>query len=311
MASAAITMRCSHPLPPENHIAKVIDQWAAEVETLSEHEIDVDVNGSGSLLPGRDNARAVAAGDIECAFTSNIRWASRVPLMNITLDPFAIGRIRPLEKWPASRAAAMLDDALSDQGVQSIAWLFASAETAITSKGRPLIAPDDFKGVKIQGLGPVADAAMKALRAEPVEMPDGEAQAALDAGRITAGVTDVTSALSYKYYEKQNAATLLPLYSLFFNGYVNPDWYASLSDKNKRAILKAGQKAALWAVQASEIASSAAPTRLAEEGMNIHKATKQEEYALAAIMQPAFLAAFRKATGEAGDKLIRLLGELG
>ena len=29
----AAKMRCSHQLPPKHHIAKVIDKWAAEVES--------------------------------------------------------------------------------------------------------------------------------------------------------------------------------------------------------------------------------------------------------------------------------------
>ena len=45
-AQAATEMRCSHQLPPAHHIAKVIDQWAAEIETLSGGEIDVQVFGA-------------------------------------------------------------------------------------------------------------------------------------------------------------------------------------------------------------------------------------------------------------------------
>ncbi|SMX51086.1 hypothetical protein COL8621_03616 [Actibacterium lipolyticum] len=44
-AAAATPMRCSHQLPPSHAIAQVVDRWAAEVETLSNNEIDVQILG--------------------------------------------------------------------------------------------------------------------------------------------------------------------------------------------------------------------------------------------------------------------------
>ena len=41
VANAIEVMRCSHQLPPAHHIAKVIDRWAAEIETQSGGDIDV------------------------------------------------------------------------------------------------------------------------------------------------------------------------------------------------------------------------------------------------------------------------------
>ena len=63
-AEAATQMRCSHQLPPAHHIAKVVDRWAAEVEKLSDGELDVQVFGADSLIKANDNILAVAKGDI-------------------------------------------------------------------------------------------------------------------------------------------------------------------------------------------------------------------------------------------------------
>ena len=76
-AEAATVMRCSHQLPPAHHIAIVVDKWAAEVEKLSEGEIDVQVFGADSLVKANDNILAVAKGDIECAFSLNSSGARR------------------------------------------------------------------------------------------------------------------------------------------------------------------------------------------------------------------------------------------
>ena len=307
---AAETMRCSHQLPPENHIAKVIDQWAAEIETLSEHNIDVQVYGANSLVKASRNAAAVKAGEIECAFSINSEWARTIPLMDITLEPFALGDIDVLKKWNGSEAARVLESEILRQGLKNVTWLFTTWRTAITSNGKSLIKPADFKGVKIQGLGPITDAAFAAMGAKPVNLPDSAAYQALKQGDIEAGVTSLSTAVSSKYYAVQDRVTILPLFSIFFNGYINSEWYQRLPEKSRQAIVEAGNKAAIWAIDASEISAAAAPGKLKEEGMSVHVATDAEIKVLKSIMQPAFADAFRAATGDDGEKLINLVGKL-
>ena len=164
--NAAETMRCSHQLPPDNHIAKVIDQWAAEVETLSENEIDVQVYGANSLVKAPRNAAAVKAGEIECAFSINSQWAKTIPLMDGTLEPFALGNIEVLKRWNGSEAAGVLEKEILATGLKNVAWLFTTWRTAITSKGKSLVKPAEILPIRSvqqnhpgQFLPPVADSA--------------------------------------------------------------------------------------------------------------------------------------------------------
>jgi C4-dicarboxylate-binding protein DctP len=307
VASAATEMRCSHQLPPAHHIAKVIDQWAAEIETLSDGEIDVQVFGANSLTGAKENATAVAKGDIDCAFSINPQWGKTLPLMNVTLGPFAVSSLEALQKWDGSEAAGFLEEKLMTKGVKNVVWLFTTRSTAITSSGKPLIKPADFEGVKIRGLGPVPDAGFVAMGAAPSAMSGSKVYQALSTGVIDAGLTDVSAAVSRKYYEVQDHVTVLPLFSIYFHGYVNPAWYDGLSDKGKMAVDEAGKKAAVWAIEASEASAADAPEQLAAKGMKVHIATDEDIKALNAVMAPAFYKAFSDASGEDGKKLLDLL----
>ena len=60
-AAQAVDMRCSHQLPPAHAVAQVIDRWAAEVERLSEGEIDVQIFGADSLVGAGENITSVAS----------------------------------------------------------------------------------------------------------------------------------------------------------------------------------------------------------------------------------------------------------
>ena len=308
--AAAEEMRCSHQLPPGHHIAKVIDQWAAEIETLSGGEIDVQVFGSNSLVGARENIVSVAKGNIECAFSINPQWGKTLPIMNVTLKPYAVTDPDVLAAWPDSAAAEFLNEKLLEKGVHNAVWLFTTRMTAITSNGMPLINQADFEGVKIRGLNPVADAGLVAMGAAPSAMSGSKVYEALSTGVIDAGMTDVAAAYSRKYYEVQDHVTVLPLFSIYFHGYVNPAWYDKLSDKSKAAVDEAGKKAAKWAIEASEKSAAKAPDQLSAKGMKVHIATEADIAALKAKMAPAFDAAFGKASGDDGKKLLELIGKL-
>ncbi len=309
-ASAATEMRCSHQLPPAHHIAKVIDKWAAEIETLSAGEIDVQVFGANSLTGAKQNATSVAKGDIDCAFSINPQWGKTLPLMNVTLGPFAVSSLNALKKWDGSEAAKFLEKKLMTKGVKNVTWLFTTRSTAITSSGKALIKPADFDGVKIRGLGPVPDSGFVAMGAAPSAMSGSKVYQALSTGVIDAGLTDVSAAVSRKYFEVQDHVTVLPLFSIYFHGYVNPKWYDGLSAKGKTAVDEAGKKAAMWAIEASEASAAKAPAQLEAKGMKVHIASDADMAALKAKMAPAFDKAFGEASGADGRKLLELIGKL-
>lgn len=308
-ALAVTEMRCSHQLPPAHHIAKVVDQWAAEVEKLSEGEIDVQVFGADSLVGARENIVATAKGDIECAFSLNFQWGKTLPMMNVTVAPFAFGDIEIWKKWPTSEAAAYLEEKLLDKGVKNVVWMFQTNSSVFTTNGEPLVQPEDFKGLKIRGLTPPFDAAFVALGATPTAMPGSEVYQALATGVVDGAVTDVAAAVSRKYYEVQNAFTVVPVLSAYLHGYLNPEFYDGLSDKSKAALKEAGLKASEWAVEASVAAGSAGPDQLREKGVKVHIATPEEIAALEAVMRPAFDKAFGEEDPDS-QKLLELIGKM-
>lgn len=309
-ASAQEAMRCSHQLPPGHHIAKVIDQWAAEVETLSNGELDVQVFGADSLIKANDNILAVARGEIECAFSLNFQWGRTLPIMNVTVGPYTMSSIEAWKQWPTSEAAAYLEDKLLEKGVKNIAWMFQTNVSVFTSKGKPLTRPEDFQGVKMRGIGPSFDRGLTAMGAATVSMPGSEVYQALATGVIDAAVTDVAAAYSRRYFEVQDHMTVVPVLAAYLHGYVTPSWYDGLSDTQKSALDQAGKKAAELALAASQEAAAEAPKQLEEQGVTVHIATDAENEAFRAAMQPAFEEGFAEETGDEGRELLELIAKI-
>ncbi|HYF88703.1 TRAP transporter substrate-binding protein DctP [Azospirillum sp.] len=309
-AEAATRMRCSHQLPPSHHIAKVVDRWAAEVKTLSDGNLDVQVFGSDSLIKANENILAVAKGDIECAFSLNFQWGKTLPLMNVTVGPYTMSSIEAWKKWPDSEAAAFLEERLLKKGVKNVVWMFQTNTSVFTSKGKPLLKPADFQGQKMRGIGPAFDRGLKAMGATPVAIPGSEVYQALATGVIDSAITDVAAAWSRKYYEVQDHMTVVPALAAYLHGYVNPGWYNKLTDKDKAALKKAGELASGWAIEASQEAAASAPADLASKGVKVHVATPEENAAFKAAMAPAFAEGFADETGADGRKLLELVNKL-
>lgn len=308
LALAQTEMRCSHQLPPTHHIAEVIDRWASEVEKESGGDLDVQIFGANSLVGAAENITSTAKGDIECAFSVNFQWGKTLPIMNVTVAPFAFGDLDTWRKWPNSEAAEFLTEKLRDKGLQNIVWLFTTNTSVFTSNDRFLVRPEDFRGIKIRGLEPSFNASLEALGAAPSSMSGGKVYQALATNVIDAGVTDVSAAVSRKYFEVQDHFTVLPLISVYFHGYVNPDWYDDLSDENRSALQRAGKAAAAWAIVASVEAAADAPDTLRSKGANVHITSDAENQALEEVMRPAFDANFEG--NEDATRLIELISRM-
>jgi len=169
-AQAETPMRRSHQLPPPHAVTQVIDRWAAEVETRSDGEIDVQIFGANSLVGARENIISVASGNIECAFSVQFQWGRTLPIMTATTRPFSFADLDIWHNRHGSDAANFLGDRLRERGVENIVWLFQTNESVFTSNEDFLIEPEDFDGVSMRGLVPAFNSALEALGATPVSM---------------------------------------------------------------------------------------------------------------------------------------------
>ncbi len=206
-------------------------------------------------------------------------------------------------------ARAILDDKLAQRGVKSVAWLYITRETIITSSKKPIVALDDFKGVKIRGLNTLTDAALTAVGAAPSAMPGSEVYQALQSGVLDAGLTDISAAYSRKYYEVQKFGTVGPIFTIYFHMYANPAWWGKLSAPHQKAIEAAAAKVEQDAIGVTEATAAAALKDLAGKGMAMHVQSAQEQATWRGAMEKPVVDAFLVSAPEGGPKIIELLEE--
>lgn len=309
-AQAKVTMGLSHQLPPAHHIAQVVEAFAADVKARSNGEVEVKVFGASQAHKPAENFPAVARGAIESAIVVNFQWGNTIPEMNVTVIPYFFTDLEKLKKFPGSPAAKILEAKMESKGVKNIAWFYTTRQSIFTSAKKPLIAPDDFKGIKIRGLNKLADAALEAAGAAPSALPGDEVYNGLQTGIIDAGLTDVSAAYSRKYYEVQKYGTVAPYFTVYFHLFVNPAWWNKLEPKHRDAIAAAARKAEQDSIGVTEKTAEEAVVELRKKGMEVHIQTPAETKAWSAVMQKPVMDGFIKASPEDGPKLIDAINKL-
>ena len=303
-------MRISHQVPPAHHMTKLLESFAADVKARTSGQVDVQLFGSEQLAKAAENFPQVARGNIEAAMSVNFQWGTTIPEMSATLIPYAMSDLERIKRFPASEARRFLDAKLEQRGVHSVAWLYITRQTIITSSKRPIVAIDDFKGVKIRGLNSMTDKGLAAAGAAPSAMPGSEVYQALQSGVLDAGLTDVSAGYSRKYYEVQKYGTVGPIFTIYFHMYANPAWWAKLKPEHRQAIEAAASKVEAEAIGVTEATADAAIRDLQGKGMTIHLQTPQEQAAWRAVMEKPVRDAFLQTAPEGGPKIIELLGRL-
>lgn len=307
---AAVTMRLSHQYPPSHQNARIIASFAERVKERSQGAIDVQVFPAEQLAKAGENFPGVARGAFEAAAAVNFQWGNTLPEMNAPTLPYLFTDLEKIKAFPGSEAARFLEGLLQKRAVRNLMWLYTTRQAIFTSNAKPIVTPQDFKGLKIRGLNALTDHALTAVGAAPSSMPGPEVPQALQSGVLDAGLTDVSAAVSRRFYEFQKFGTVTPWFCVFTHVYVNPRWFDGLRPEHRAIIEAAAREAEQAQIPLTEEVATKAVQELRERGMTLHMQSEAERAAWSAAMQKPVIDAFLKLAPENGQRAIDLLRAL-
>jgi TRAP-type C4-dicarboxylate transport system substrate-binding protein len=308
-AAQPVVMRISHQVPTAHHLHRILQGMEREVEGATAGAVEVQVFPSEQLFKANENYGAVQRGAVEAALSVNFQWGNAIPEMNVTAIPYLLTDLKRVEQWPGSEAAQLLDRKLAAKGVRNLGWFYITRQIIFTSNIRPVVQLTDFKGAKVRGLSPLADAGLVAVGANPKPMAAPEVYEALQSGALDIGLTDLSAAVSRRFYEVQKFGTVTPYNTTFFHLYMNPRWFEGLRPEHRAAIETAARRAEKAAVAITEETAAAALHQLRDKGMTVHMQTPEETRSWSEAMQRPSLDAFLKAAPEDGPRLVELIGK--
>ncbi|MEW6644298.1 MAG: TRAP transporter substrate-binding protein DctP [Pseudomonadota bacterium] len=203
-AQAATTLKISHQFP-----GGTIDQgdfrdrltrmFAAEVSKRSGGEIAAEVYPNSSLIKVNAQFSAMRKGALDMSLFPMPYAGGEVPETNIGLMPGLVSNYDQGLNWKTKPIGKALTDFLADKGIMIITWVWQAG--GVASRSRPLIAPEDAKGLKVRGGSREMDMVLQTAGAAVLSLPSNEIYAAMQTGACDAGITSSTSLISFRLEE--------------------------------------------------------------------------------------------------------------
>ena len=209
-AEAATTLKISHQFPGgsidkgdfRDRLCRV---FAAEVAKRSGGEIKADVYPNSSLIKTNAQFSAMRKGALDISLYPMPYAGGELPETNIGLMPGLVSTYEQGLSWKTKPIGKALTDFLADKGIVLLTWVWQAG--GVASRSRPIVAPEDAKGMKVRGGSREMDMVLQTAGASVLSVPSNELYAAMQTGACDAGITSSTSLISFRLEEVSKSLT--------------------------------------------------------------------------------------------------------
>ncbi|WP_373987547.1 TRAP transporter substrate-binding protein DctP [Duganella sp. BuS-21] len=188
--------------------------FAAEVEKRSKGAMKFAIYPGSSLMKTNAQFSAMRKGALDLSLVPLSYAGGEVPEVNIGLMPGLVTSYDQAYGWKNAEVGKELARILYDKGIVMLSWIWQGGGMA--SRGKPVVDPDDAKGMKIRGGSREMDLMLKAAGAAVVTLPSNEIYAAMQTGAMEAALTSSTSLISFRLEEVSKALTTARAGSYWF-----------------------------------------------------------------------------------------------
>ena len=203
-ARAATTIKISHQFPggtidQGDFRDRLCRKFAAEIGKRSNGDINVEVYANSSLMKTNAQFSAMRKGALDASLFPLPYAGGEAPEANIGLMPSLVSSYDQGLGWKNKPVGKELANYLADKGVVILTWVWQAG--GVASRAKPLVSPDDAKGMKIRGGSREMDMVLKAAGSAVLSLPSNELYAAMQTGACDAGLTSSTSLISFRLEE--------------------------------------------------------------------------------------------------------------
>jgi TRAP-type C4-dicarboxylate transport system substrate-binding protein len=250
------------------------------VKERTNGRINIKQYPGASLVQGQQDREfsAMRQGVIDVLCGAPINWTSTVPQLGVFTLPF----LMPDHKaWDAVMASELVNRDYFEMVRKAGAEPLAIGETGyrqISNSKRPLIRPDDLKGLKVRVVGsPMYGEIMSSMGANPTFMSWADTQPALASGAVDAQENPLevflaakVHTLGQKYVTKWNYSNDILLYAI-----AAPVW-AGWTPADQKIVREAAVDAAKQQVALVRKLFAEDVERVSALGVNVHVPTPAE-----------------------------------
>ncbi|MVW80576.1 TRAP transporter substrate-binding protein [Bordetella sp. 02P26C-1] len=286
--------------PSSNFHVENLNQFAKDVDTLSNGKLKIVVHNNASLYKAPEIKRAVQGNQAQIGEILLTNFANEDPIYALDGLPFlATGYDASFKLYQAQKA--YLEKKLASQGMTllySVAWpaqgIFAN---------RDLKTVDDLKGLKWRAYSPVTAKIAELVGAQPVTVQAAELSQAMATGVIDSYMSSASTGYDTKTYEYikkwYDNQAWLPKNAVI----VNKRAFDALDPATQEALKKAGAQAEERGWKLSQEKGEWYKQELTKNGMAIVKPTAELQEGLSKVGQ-VMIDEWVKRAGDDGKAII-------
>lgn len=203
-AHAATTLKISHQFPggtidKGDFRDRLVRTFAAEIAKRSNGDLTAEVYPNSSLIKTNAQFSAMRKGALDISLYPMPYAGGELPETNIGLMPGLVSTYDQGMRWKTLPIGKAMTDFLADKGIVLLSWVWQAG--GVASRTRPLVAPEDAKGLKVRGGSREMDMVLQTAGAAVLSVPSNEIYAAMQTGACDAGITSSTSLISFRLEE--------------------------------------------------------------------------------------------------------------
>jgi TRAP-type transport system periplasmic protein len=203
-ARAATTLKISHQFPggtidEGDFRDRLVRKFAAGVEKATNGELKFDIYPNSSLMKTVAQFSAMRKGALDISLYPLPYAGGELPECNIGLMPGLVSSYQQGLAWKQRPVGKQLVSFLQEKGIIFISWVWQAG--GVASREKPLVLPNDAKGMKVRGGSREMDMVLQAAGAAVLSLPSNELYAAMQTGACDAGITSSTSLISFRLEE--------------------------------------------------------------------------------------------------------------
>jgi TRAP-type C4-dicarboxylate transport system substrate-binding protein len=174
-------------------------RFAQEVEKRTGGALKSTVYAGSSLMKTNAQFSSMRKGALDMSLVPLSYAGGEVAETNIGLMPALVPSYEVGAAWKTAEVGKLMTKVLEDKGIVVISWIWQAG--GVASRTRPLLQPEDAKGLKVRGGSREMDMMLKQAGASVITLPSNEIYSAMQTGAMDAAMTSSTSFISFKLEE--------------------------------------------------------------------------------------------------------------
>ncbi|TFW28900.1 TRAP transporter substrate-binding protein DctP [Massilia horti] len=179
--------------------------FAADVEKRTRGSLKFSIYPGSSLMTTNSQFAAMSKGALDMSLVPLSYAGGDIPEVNIGLMPGLVTSYEQGYAWKNKEVGKELARILADKGIVIVSWIWQAG--GVASRGKPIIEPEDVRGLKVRGGSREMDLMLKEAGAEVVNLPSNEIHGGMQTGAMDAALTSSTSLISFRLDEVSRSLT--------------------------------------------------------------------------------------------------------